>query len=826
MTVAAFFRDAKVQGALSGGKPAQASGIIADFFAQFDYGDCSPVQLLALADLAMRGQDAKVARAALERVVASGVNLHLASYRLGRLDLAARKFAEAALHFQAGTAAHPGFPFNWMGLARALHAQGVKQEAAAAAERFVSFAVRPHAKEELAVLADLGDFLFDGQARARSRVLYEFLVSLGAERPRDVLRLAECLIAAGDHAAALRVLQTQDGKRKLDVWGRRALAFCQSHTGEHDEAIANAEAVALEDRANAGFVTTYLDVLTRAGDPARLRDALARHADLLGPAGVAELSARLLRDEGDIAATASLLLAQDFAYQSRLYYLSFETAYAALGAAHLDLSQALGEKLGALAPDDSYVKLLRIDTYFRQQLWEKAGKLLAAMSDEENARPHITLKRFEHACFIGDVEEAERLRLVLETMEHPNRQFMLPVFRFLAEQQKWDELLDRAIAWLDANLNYAQIGYVLFRAAKHTRRHAALLAAIEAIEDWAGHPDLVRLRATLLLDRADTLPAIERLAADPSIAGNEPFRRKLAVQRDVLANALARGGRQAIFLCSDRNYLCATIVALHNLTAVTNARETDFFLVVDDDIAAIARDFTAQFTADGLSVTVVPAAEVVDATEKLYPGYGLFTSGHKLAAAAYYRIYFAKYLQKLGVHDRALYVDGDILIRGRLEPLLVLDLAGAPMAARVETMRPEVRRAIALHQLKDNRYFNSGVLLFDLKSPALGAALDDAVAAILDDDTKLLFQDQCALNVGFRAGFADMERIWNYPVNEWTRLASVPAEATILHFLDRPKPWSAAYAGDAGLLWFERWRQTAAYIGEAKAVELFAQIQD
>jgi lipopolysaccharide biosynthesis glycosyltransferase len=336
----------------------------------------------------------------------------------------------------------------------------------------------------------------------------------------------------------------------------------------------------------------------------------------------------------------------------------------------------------------------------------------------------------------------------------------------------------------------------------------------------------VRLRGNLLLDRATTLAAIERLAADPTIAGHESFRRKLSVQRDVLASAMARGNRQAIFLCADRNYLCATIVALHNLLAVTNRATTDFFLVVDDEIAELTTRLTEAFTADGVNLQIVPAATVVDTTEKLYPGYGLFTSGHKLAAAAYYRIFFAKYLQKLGRHDRALYVDGDILIRGRLEPLLVLDLGQTPLAARVETMRPEVRRAIALHKLTENRYFNSGVLLFDLKNPALGAALDGAVTAIHDDATKLLFQDQCALNLGFRANFTDMERIWNYPVNEWTKLSAVPADAMILHFLDRPKPWSAAYGGEAASLWFERWRQTAAYIGEAKAVELFAQIQD
>ncbi len=146
-------------------------------------------------------------------------------------------------------------------------------------------------------------------------------------------------------------------------------------------------------------------------------------------------------------------------------------------------------------------------------------------------------------------------------MELPNRQFMLPVFRYLAERGRWDELMDRALSWLDAQMSYAQIGYVLFRAAKHTGRHQDILDAIEALEGWEGRADLVRLRANLEYDRAETLPTIERLARDPTIAGNDMLRRKLEIKREVLARAMAHASRRAIFLCTDRNYLAATFVA-------------------------------------------------------------------------------------------------------------------------------------------------------------------------------------------------------------------------------------------------------------------------
>jgi lipopolysaccharide biosynthesis glycosyltransferase len=826
MTVAAFFRDSRVRNALAGSPPAQASGVLQDFFVQFDYADCSPSELLALADLATRCGDNVVARTALVRVIESGKRLHLAHYKLGRLNSAAEDFAAAAEHFSAGVSADPDFAYNWMGSARALHALGRKEEACGLAERFVGFGVRPHASSELAVLADLGDYLFDAGERPRSLKLYELVVKFGAERPRDAVRLAEANISIGDHGTALRLLQAQEKRNRLDVWGRRALAVCYSHSGEHARAIALAEAVALADPANDGFVITYLDVLARARDLTCMRDALERHAAILRPDGVAELRARVRLAEGDIEGAAANIAQADFGYQSRLYYLYFETTYAALGSGLVDVALTLGERLAAIAPHDNFVKLLRIDSFFRQQMWEQAGEILAAMTPEENEKPHVVLKRFEYACFIGDLAQAEALRMELEAMELPNKQFLLPVFRFLAERGRWDGLMERALIWLDAQLNYAQIGYVLFRAAKHTGRQPAMISAVEAIDGWQSRPDLVRLRAALACDRAETLPEIERLSRDPSIAGDAVLRHKLEVKREVLARALAQGGRRALFLCTDRNYLAATIVALHSLTTVIDRRDVDFFIVLDDELVEMTQRFTAAFTQAGFTLTIVAASRVVAEAEKLYASYGLFTSGHILSSAAYYRIYFARYLAGLGSYDRAIYVDSDIVVRAKLDPLFLTDLGGKPLGARLESMRPEVRRAIALHGLADNRYFNSGVLLFDLRHERLGAGLDGAVAAILDDQVALLFHDQCALNLGFRSDFTDLDKIWNFPVNEPTPMAEVPPDAAILHFLDRPKPWSAAHGGEAATLWFERWRETAAFIGAENAMALLAQVQD
>ena len=642
-----------------------------------------------------------------------------------------------------------------------------------------------------------------------------------------MVRLAEARIADGDEAGARAMLLDQAARTGADAWISRALAICYSMAGEHQDAVAAAWQAVQADPSNPGFVGTFVRVVGKSGDAAIIGDAIASRGDILGPQDRLELDARLHLAEADIARAAAVLLAAPIVPDSRLYFLAVETAYTALTAGEPDTATQLSEKLRDLAPEDITGKILRIDILFRNLAWEDAGAILDTLPAGPDERPQVTMKRLEYACFTADAKAAAQAASQLEAMAASARQFMLPVFRYLAERQDWQGVVDRAVAWLDASMNYRQIGYVLFRAARHTGRHAELLAAIHAIDHWASHDGLKTLRNALAYDGVDTAAAATALLADDAVAHDPLLRGKLAIQRDVLARAagdMAGGGkdeRDAVFLCTDRSYLCATLVALHGLTRTVVPGRVAFFIVCDDDIVKLAHQSVGAFLAAGHAVAIVAASDITGSADRLLAGYGLFTSGHTLARAAYYRIYFAAYLRSLGQHARALYVDSDILLTGRLDDLLRLHGSNDPLMARLETSRPEVRRAIAHHGLPAGLYFNSGVLLFDLRHPDLQAALAASMAAIDDTRVTLLYHDQCALNLGFRGRFAALDTIWNYPVAETTKLSDIPPEVGLLHFLDRPKPWSAAYQGEAGPLWFEKWKAAAAFMGEAIAVELF-----
>ncbi len=826
VSVAAFFRDARRVGDAAQLPRQDAAAILGRFFQNYTYEACSADQLLALADIAVRARDSEVARDALTRAGAMPGRAHLAYYKLGRLELGIGNVAEADAFFSLGTQADPEFAYNWMGRARALAASGRLREAAEPADRFLAFNVVPHSRDDMAALAEIADYLFENGERLRAAPAYALLRTHAPFSQKAAVRQAEAMISSGQLTEALELLRGAHASTALDLWGRRALAHCESHAGNHETALALVEGVIAERPTDAGFIATYLDVLVRGRDTSRWADALSRHADILPADGRAELEARLHLSAGNTVAACRVLAGKTLVRQTRLFYAAMESAYAALGAGHAAEAQALAGRLSEAAPDMAGPMILQADIAMRQQRWEDAARALGAVPREAEDEPHLRLKWFEYRCFTGDFEEAERLLGLLEATELPSRQFMLPILRFLAERQRWTDLVDRALSWLGADLRYDQIGYVLFRAAKRTARQADFLAAIEAIDDWQASPDLVRLHTALAWDCASSLADMSQVAAQPTTHASSAMRARMAVQRHVLARAQAPRGRRALFLCTNANYLCATIVALHSALQNSAPGREDCFIVVDDELAERTGRLVQPFRNQGFSVRVVPASQVIEGAERLYPTYGLFTSGHMLASAAYYRIFFARHLQKLGAYTRALYIDSDVLVRMPLDGLFWSQLDGHPLAARVETPRPEVFRAIALHKLRDDLYFNSGVLLFDLASDKLEAALDGAVAAIADAGTTLLFHDQCALNLGFRDSFQRLGMEWNRPVGEASPLADVAADTGILHFLDRPKPWSAAYDGECATLWFEQWRRTAEVIGEAQAVELFALNED
>jgi lipopolysaccharide biosynthesis glycosyltransferase len=158
---------------------------------------------------------------------------------------------------------------------------------------------------------------------------------------------------------------------------------------------------------------------------------------------------------------------------------------------------------------------------------------------------------------------------------------------------------------------------------------------------------------------------------------------------------------------------------------------------------------------------------------------------NNISIASYFRLLFPKVVAA----DRLLYLDGDILCVKSLLPLAEMPLpeqtlvAAAPDAERTANAR--------MAALNLPHYFNSGVLLMDLRRWNDAMISEQALTVLLDDPACCKYHDQDALNIVLAGKTAYLPQRLNHIVHGTLEHAQ---DAVLLHLVANPKPWSIACA--------------------------------
>jgi lipopolysaccharide biosynthesis glycosyltransferase len=165
-----------------------------------------------------------------------------------------------------------------------------------------------------------------------------------------------------------------------------------------------------------------------------------------------------------------------------------------------------------------------------------------------------------------------------------------------------------------------------------------------------------------------------------------------------------------------------------------------------------------------------------------------------LPTSAYFRLLLSELLP--GDLEWVLYLDCDMVVRGDLAPLWETELEGCCVGA-VED--PFAASQHLLELAEPARYFNSGMMLIDMRrwrTENVGArALEFARA----NPERLLWADQCALNAVLHRHWHPIEPKWNLMTPRLGQLidekwhfnrdaARIGDKAVILHFAGVTKP--------------------------------------
>jgi len=170
----------------------------------------------------------------------------------------------------------------------------------------------------------------------------------------------------------------------------------------------------------------------------------------------------------------------------------------------------------------------------------------------------------------------------------------------------------------------------------------------------------------------------------------------------------------------------------------------------------------------------------------------------------YYRLLAFKYLP-VDV-NKVLYLDPDILIINNIRTLYDIDLSGWLYAAAYHNRIPvkEINK-FRLMEYEIEEYFNSGVLLMNLKMQREKIKEKDIFEFVARHKSILILPDQDILNSLFAKKIKKLDEIlYNYDTRYYRRILSkgnvsmdyIINNTIILHFCGKKKPWGKNYSGE------------------------------
>lgn len=271
-----------------------------------------------------------------------------------------------------------------------------------------------------------------------------------------------------------------------------------------------------------------------------------------------------------------------------------------------------------------------------------------------------------------------------------------------------------------------------------------------------------------------------------------------------------------VTLCyaSDENYAPHMTVSIYSLMCNADKSRQYEIIILHSELSEQSKEKLLRLGKKfpNFSVRFVDMSTVHDSVKDRVGTY--------ITAATNYRLFILGEL--FGKYDRVLYIDCDTIIEGDISELYDMNLEGrAIAAAEMVEARHYIRtkRALFYEETPYNftdyctkileikhieRYFNAGVILFDLKR--CRKLTSDKAAVELLNRKKWIYNDQDTLNILFNDSVKMLDLKWNYTYNieqfctsrkPTTRELFADARRTeygVIHFISGKKPWHADVA--------------------------------
>lgn len=248
-----------------------------------------------------------------------------------------------------------------------------------------------------------------------------------------------------------------------------------------------------------------------------------------------------------------------------------------------------------------------------------------------------------------------------------------------------------------------------------------------------------------------------------------------------------------VLTCTDSRFVIPTGVMLYSVCKNNPEEELNFYLIVDKTVTEIQKQALSseisKFTNTSIHFFKIDVEDI-----KQY----LIVVAPKFPISIYYRLLIADILPHNV--DKILYLDGDIIVRHSLVNLWKTDISNYSLGAVVNQTNGQ-RFWERLHYPKEKGYFNSGVLLINVKywrdntistklidylknNPDVLVNPDQDVLNFVLQDSKLLLPERYNMQEFFYR--TEREKV---ECESTTDIESSLSDPYILHYTGT-KPWS------------------------------------
>ena len=315
----------------------------------------------------------------------------------------------------------------------------------------------------------------------------------------------------------------------------------------------------------------------------------------------------------------------------------------------------------------------------------------------------------------------------------------------------------------------------------------------------------------------------EKFKSYPLMYIREPF-----VVQDILPKHVTPLNKEAIpvVFIADENYLNYTSVAIKSI--IQNASDCHFYDIIifhDGKLSKEAENRILSMQKSNVSIRFFNASYYM-----IHYNFNNFF--HKrLNLMSYLKLFIHEIL---AAYDKAIFLDGDMLVLSDLAELYKQSLDGKLVGAvcnmvlsYLKTPFWDFRRdyIIKNNKIKNiNHYFNSGMLLLDLsKMRDTPELINQFINEARFNHVDRLHHDQDVLsfvledNVKYFSVDFNFQRCMLFPVNQRNiplrikKELSMPREIKILHFDGDLKPWSSLTSNIMDDIWWQYARQTPFY---------------